>query len=351
MLVTLAYLIATLFALTYNVGDPHVFFLPGHLLAAAAIAAALAPLRRPAPARRAHRAIHCAAAIAVLLYAGWRAWDTWPAADRSRDRRADALVARVAAGLSDENSILASQMDWQSENALLYSSRYERRDLAWTRLSDVLPYFPFLVRDNHAAGRDVVLTADAAADVVAAYGSFFPMTADAAIAPDSLIAALERLPRGTPFVVSLLTPPGDERFDPAAFDQALEALMAPASSAAAYQVWAGITGEAPTVHLAAERPFRQDFSLLGDRFTVRMDAWLPFDTFRRGGFGHVIGGREKVLAIERGASFVWFGRDGRASTAYLGGLYAPEPRFRIPAGATLELARLGSQPGRRGLVR
>ena len=82
--------------------------------------------------------------------------------------------------------------------------------------------------------------------------------------------------------------------------------------------------------------------LLGDRFDVRMNAWLPFDTFRRGGFGHVLRGREKVLIIERGASLLWFERDGSPAVAYLGGLYAPEPRFRIAAGATLELARLAS---------
>ena len=99
----------------------------------------------------------------MFLYAGWRDWDTWPAVDRHRDRRADALVARLAAGVNDRNAILLSRMDWQSENALLYSARYERPDLAWTRLPDVLPHLPYFVRDNQSIGREIVLTTGAAA--------------------------------------------------------------------------------------------------------------------------------------------------------------------------------------------
>jgi hypothetical protein len=279
---------------------------------------------------------------ATLLYAAWRGWDTWPAVDRSNDRRAEVLVSRLTLGLSDATGILVSQMDWQTENALLYTARYERRDLAWTRLPDVLPHFPFLVRDNQTIGRAVVLTADAAASVIAAYGPAFQIVEELPPGPGSLIDVLERLPGGTAYILSLLTPPGDEHFDPAVFDSVLEALSAASQprTEAAYQVWAGTTGERPAFHSTSARPFRTDLTLLGDRFTVRMDGWLPFDTFRRGGFGHISRGRESVLTVERGASLVWFRPDGRPSVAYMGGLYAPEPRFRIPAGATLELAAL-----------
>jgi hypothetical protein len=82
------------------------------------------------------------------------------------------------------------------------------------------------------------------------------------------------------------------------------------------------------------RPFRESFSLLDDRFTIRMDSWVPFDTFRRGGFGHVLRGREHLLTVERGVSLVWLNRDGTSTTAYAGGLYAMKPRFRIPASGT-----------------
>jgi hypothetical protein len=345
-LLTLAYGVSTLFALTYNVGDPHVFFLPGHLLTALAAAMALAPRANganpPTGAARGWRTTMAVTTCVVLIYAAWRGWDTWPAVDRRADRRADGLIARVAQGIDDRSAILAAQMDWQSENALLYSARYERRDLPWTRLPDVMLHFPFLVRDNHAIGRDVVLTADAAAEISAAYGRAFEIVADPPFGATSLIDALERLPRGTPYIVALLTPPRDERFDPAVFDSALDALMDPVEprTDAAYQIWAGSAREGLSFHYASQRPFRAALTLLGDPFTVRMDAWLPFDAFRRGGFGRVLRGREVVLIVERGASLVWFGPDGSPTAAYMGGVYAPEPRFRIPAGATLGLAAL-----------
>jgi hypothetical protein len=82
------------------------------------------------------------------------------------------------------------------------------------------------------------------------------------------------------------------------------------------------------------RPFHEAVSLLGDRFTVRMDAWLPFDTFRRGGFGHVVRGGDHLLTVERGASLLWLNRDGSSSTVYAGGLYSSKPRFRIPGSGT-----------------
>ena len=98
-----------------------------------------------------------------------------------------------------------------------------------------------------------------------------------------------------------------------------------------YQVWAGLTGERPALSRAADRPFRDLVSLLGDPFAIRMDAWLPADTFRRGGFGHVIRGRDRVLFVERGVSLVSFRPDGAPVVTYSAGVYAPRPRFRIPA--------------------
>jgi hypothetical protein len=326
VLIWLAYAISTTFALTYNVGDAHVFLLPGHFLIALAIAAGIAHWRS---ARLRH-----ALTIATLVYAAWRGWDTWPAVDRHDDRRADAQLARLAEGVDARNALLVSKLDWQVENVLLYSSRHDRRNLAWVRLDDVVLHFPFLVRDNLAESRDIVLTADAAKDVVAAYANEFPLVVDQS-PPPGLADIVSRIPPGTPYVLTLLLPaPGGRTIDRDDFADALARLagnrVAPRSEAS-YEVWAGSHGEAPTLYRSSAHPFREAVLIGGESFTIRMDAWLPEDTFRRGGFAHVLHGRRHALIAERGISLVWLQRDGSPALYYGAGLYAPEARFRILA--------------------
>jgi hypothetical protein len=336
LLLVSAYLVNTIFAVTYNVGDPHVFFLPGHAFTALAIAALFVDWR---PVRR--RTASLIAVAVLIAYAGWRGWDTWPSADRSTDRRADSFVARVTAGISDTNAVLLSDMDWQLENALLYSSRYERRQLAWRRAGDVLPHLPFLVNDNHAIGRDVVLAGNATARVVSAYGTLFPLAADA-VPPRGIADRAAAFPRGTPYVLTLLEPAGGNAVDADDFDRAVGLLAgasAPRRSAARFQVWAGASGEPGALYRQSNRPFRSAFTMLGDRFAVRLESWLPFETFRRAGFGHVLRGREAVLTIERGVSLVWFDSDGSPVVSYAAGLYAPTARLRIPASVPQQVAR------------
>jgi hypothetical protein len=326
VLVCLAYAISTAFALTYNVGDIHVFLLPGHFLMALAIGAGLGHWRNPY--------VRYALTLAAVIYAGWRGWDTWPAVDRHADRRADAQLAHLAEGVDARNALLVSKMDWQLENVLLYSSRYDRRDLAWVRLDDVLLHFPYLVRDNLAESRDLVLTADAAKGVVAAYANEFPLVLDQAPAP-TLADVVSRIPRGSPYVLTLLQPPpGAWTIDRDDFAKALAELAdnrLPPRSEASYEVWAGSHGEAPTLYRSSTHPFRANVLIGGEPFTIRMDSWLPEDTFRRGGFAHVLHGRSHALIAERGISLVWLRRDGSPATYYGAGLYTPEARFRIPA--------------------
>ena len=198
------------------------------------------------------------------------------------------------------------------------------------------------MRDNIGIGRDVVLTAEAAADVVAAYDGLFPILQDEVPAALPLSATAAAIPRGTPYMLTALTPLREYRHDADDLDRALGVLTGkrmPPRPAAAFEVVAGIAGESPVLHRASQRPFEVGVSLLGDPFTIRMDAWLPSDTFRRGGFGHVIRGREPVLFVERGQSLVWFSADGSPVVAYAAGPYAPQPRFRIPAETTQFAAR------------
>lgn len=329
-----AYAISTVFALTYNVGDPHVFFLPGHYVTAFAVAAAVAPWGRDRMATRhtllLSRTAQSALCLALLGYGAWRGWQTYPAADRHLDRRADVLSARLATGVDEGRAVLLSRLNWEPENVLLYSARYERPALAWTRLAPVLPHLPYFVRDNTAIGREIVLTRAAAADVASAFGSAFPIVRDDLTPAPSLLETVSQTRRGAPYVLTRLDPVDGESIDEEEFNAVLTALTGSAPRAAArFQVWAGQRGDAPVLHHASDRPFRARVTILGDEFTVRLDSWLPFDTFRRGGFGHVLRERERLLFVERGISLLSFRADGAPLTAYAANHYAPSPRFRI----------------------
>ena len=351
VLVVSALAINTVFALTYNVGDSHVFFLPGHFMTAFLAGAGVAALVRlcggPCEVRLAsltRLAPQVIVVVAVIGYIGWRGWSTWPAVDRHTDRRAEQLIARLSFGINERDALLVSAMNWQLDNVLLYTQRHLHPDLAWVRLGDVMAHWPFLVEDNHRIGRDLVLTPQAAADVVAAYGPAYPLIPDAALPVPTLEQAADTVPRGMPYVLSVLTPPREAHLDPEMLAIALRALTggeASPASGAAFELFAGVAGEPAQVHRASNRPFTDRFQILEEPITVRLDSWLPSDTFRRAGFGHVLRGREQVMIIERGVNLVWFGRDGAPSQPfYWASLYADQPRFRLPA-TTLQLARLG----------
>jgi hypothetical protein len=287
-----------------------------------------------------------AIALSALLYCGWRGWTTWPAVDRHKDRRGEQLIADLARNVTERNAILVEEMNWQLENVLLYVGRHERSDLSWARLGDVLPHLPFLVEDNHEIGRDVVLTAEAARSVVSMYGTRFPILPDGG--GTGLSDAVARIPAGSPYVFALLTPPREEEIDADLLSENLAALTGghiPDRRGAAFELMAGLAGERPVVHRESNRPFEERFAMAGDPFVARMDSWLPVDTFRRAGFGHVLRGREHVLILERGANLVWFDRSGVPSKPqYAGSLYAPKPRWRIPAAAP-QLARMAEPFG------
>ena len=145
------------------------------------------------------------------------------------------------------------------------------------------------------------------------------------------------MPRGVPYVLSVLTPPREERLAPEALTGALETLTggkAPSRTASAYEVFAGIAGERPQVYRASNRPFTETFRILDEPFTVRMDSWLPSDTFRRAGFGHVLRGRDHIMILERGVNLVWLSRTGLPSPPYYCGQpVRAQPRYRLLAAA------------------
>jgi hypothetical protein len=238
--------------------------------------------------------------------------------------------------------LLVSGLNWQLENVLLYMQRHPRPDLAWVRLGDVMPHWPFFVADNHRIGRDLVLTSQAAADVIAAYGPAYALVPDATRPVRTLEQAAKAVPRGMPYVLTVLTPPREEPLDPESFEAAMEGLMGTprsASEGAAFEVFSGLAGEPAQFHRASSRPFTDRVQILDESVTIRLDSWLPSDTFRRAGFGHVIRGRDHVMIIERGVNLIWFDRSGAASQPfYWASLFAVQPRFRLRA-ATLQLAQ------------
>ena len=122
-------------------------------------------------------------------------------------------------------------------------------------------------------------------------------------------------------------------FDRADTDRALAQLTGDqliAVPADDYVVVAGRVGRAPAVVRSSSRPFRHDVVIGDVPVRVRIDMWLPFDTIRRMGFGHVISGRHHSLIVERGVSVVALDAEGRPTrTEYAAGLFEPQPRYRI----------------------
>ena len=282
VLVVTALAINTAFAFTYNVGDTHVFFLPGHFMTAflrgrgVASRAHAGGLRSRPPREPDKLALQATIVVAALLYVGWRGWSTWPAVDRHDDRRAEQLIARLSLGIDERDALLVSEMNWQLENVLLYTQRHLRPDLAWVRLGDVMTHWPFLVDDNHRIGRDLVLTPQAAADVVAAYGPAYPVLPDAALPIRTLEQAADAVPRGMPYVLSVLTPPREEHLDPEALASALRALTggeASTAAGAAFEVFAGVAGERAAV-ITGHRIGRSPTAFRFSRSRSRSE-WTP----------------------------------------------------------------------------
>jgi hypothetical protein len=250
------------------------------------------------------------------------------------------MTSRLLLGVSDQRAVLVARLNWDQENALLYAGRYLQPAAPWIKLYDVLPHFPYVVRDNLAIGRDIILTAEAAARVAGAYGSLFPIVDDPATETPAFSAVAGSIRRGTPYVLTILSPLRDYRFDAGDVGAALRALTnRDDRNSRPFEVFAGVAGEPPVLHIGSAHPFVRDISIAGESVRIRMDSWLPSDTFRRASFGHVFLGRQPILFIERGASLVWLGDGGVPHVVYAGGLYAPQPRFRIPVPTSRLAAR------------
>ena len=163
VLVLTAYGVGVVFALGYNVGDAHVFFLQSHLMLALLVAPGLVLVDRIVPARGAVVAL-------ALILAGARIYRDYPALDRSNDRRPTEVLEALTSGLDERHAVLLSDLDWQLENGLNYFAKKTRPDLLYGRLADVMLYAPAFIRDNADAGRRIVVGDRARSRLEAAYG-------------------------------------------------------------------------------------------------------------------------------------------------------------------------------------
>jgi hypothetical protein len=324
-LLALLFAVTLAFALGYNVGDAHVFFLPSHLIVALLAGVGVAGIDRRMRATG-------VAPLVVMAAAAMHLYRDYPALDRSGDDRPTALLSAMTSGLDDRRAVFLTDLNWQVQNGLSYFGDRIRPGMAYARLAEVLLYAPALIRDNHAIGRDVVVTERARQQLAAAYGPLFRITPDARVAVPSLSETIGDLPRGTRYVLCVLKPTREFLLDRDELDRSIAVLAGghAALGGGEYAVLAGLVGERPALTHVADRPFRRRVTLDGLSVDVRMESWLAFDTIRRMGFGHVIANREHALIVERGLSFVALAGDGRAmTTAYAAGIFAPQPRYLV----------------------
>lgn len=329
--------VTAFFALSYNVGDTHVFLLPSHLIIALLAAPGIVCIAELLPARQPKTLVVSIVSIVVTAVGMARIYDDYPALDRSQDLRPTELLEALTVNLDDRHGVLLTDLNWQIENGLHYFVNRTRNNVAVARMNDVLPYAPVLIRDNLAINRQVFVTERAAATLQAAYGSALTLVPDPEISSTLISDLVRDLPLGTRYVVCVLSPPSGTTLNNADIQDSLEMLSGArihAFPSGDYAAMAGLVGEPPALVQSGERPFRADVTLAGVRVTVRMDAWLAFDTIRRMGFGHVVSDRKHSLIVERGVSFVAFDATGQPiRRGYAGGLFAPQPRFVVRLGA------------------
>jgi hypothetical protein len=345
MLLFSTYIIAAAFALTYNVGDPHVFSLPSHFIVALAAgagaafltAAAAGPItvapisRRRFPGSR-RRTLAVVTAVVLAAYPAWRALDAYPSLDRSRDRRATELLQGLVNGLSTTD-VFGVDLNWQLANGLGYYAKHDRPDLVVFSARELLPRLPRLIEDNAAIGRRIVLSEKAARAATDMHGPALLVEIDERSPCLTLADRVRRVPAGTAYVLTSLAPYSDQPVDHQDVDEAAAYLSGNhvrRLERSSYSVMAGRVGQPPDLLAASARPYRARTTLGDLPVEVRMESWLPAETFRRSGFGHVITGRRSVLTLDRGVSFVALEGNGRpGAVEYAAGLYAPQARYIV----------------------
>ena len=237
------------FAFGYNVGDVHVFFLPSHLmlvlLAACGVVAIARAAGRAVPSHS--RPVTALILACLVAYPVWRVWDTYPAVDRSADVRPERALDQLTDGLDGVNDIFAADLNWQLQNGLAFYSQHQKPGLSYFRLAEHLLQAPFIVHDNRASGRDVVLSEGSAARLLAAFGPRYTVTPDTRVDTPELTASVVAIPRGTIYALTRLRPTRDHFLDARELDTIVRHLSGSAIDAVPegdYLTIVGVLGRA-----------------------------------------------------------------------------------------------------------
>jgi Protein of unknown function (DUF2723) len=328
VLLLLVYASNLAFAWTYNVGDAYIFFLPSHYVVAVCAGAGIGALVWSLSHLSA-RVVATSVGALCLVYPAWRGYDTFPAVDRSWDRRADELLDQFTA----TPGVYGVDMNWQLQNAFEYFMERRRphlpwfhtEELEWLGEEDGPLRFEEFVSANADAGRNLIVGPDVISRLktIDYRGPF-----EADDRAESFERRVRSASSGTPYVLAVLRPDREYPIDTPALHSAWTWLVAgttPLPAPRQFSVVIGRVGQAPILVKSEDRPYRLQTALEPFQIDVRMESWLPTDTIRRAGFGHVIVDRDHLLTLERGVSFAAWGPAGASS--YSSGIYAPIPRY------------------------
>ncbi|MEO5742427.1 MAG: DUF2723 domain-containing protein, partial [Vicinamibacterales bacterium] len=339
VLLALLYAANLAFAWTYNVGDAYIFFLPSHYVVALAAGAGIAAVAALC-ARVAARPVAYTLAALLLLYPAWRGYDTFPALDRSWDRRADQLLDElttpprpISLPSRPEDTVFGLDTNWQVQNALEYYMHRHKPTIAWfttdqlewMERADRVGRFRDFVAANAKIGRTVVTTERA---IDAVYSKSGPRVWPPHFQEFS--TRVESIRPGTPYVLAFLRSDQEFSADTRTEFANVWRWLAPGATMPtlrAYTVIVGRVGERPVLVESQDRPYRVGVELGPFDVDVRMESWLPADTIRRAGFGHVVVNRRHTLTLERGLSFAALAPGG--GPFYGSSLFAPIPRQRV----------------------
>ncbi|HKY20230.1 MAG TPA: DUF2723 domain-containing protein [Vicinamibacterales bacterium] len=345
LLLLLVYFVNVAFAWTYNVGDVYIFFLPSHyalaLCAGAGVAAIVSLVSRIS-----NHQIGTAVGVLCILYAAWRGYDTFPAIDRSWDTRSTALLNQFTRPpdhperRSGNAAIYGVDTNWQIQNAFEYFMREHRPgtpwfttdELDWLQQDHPAHRFEHFVEANREIGREVLL----APGVYERLSSLGATMEDAtpfnepSVPANAFVERTMAVRTGTPYALAVLRSDRAYPFDKATLASAWSRLTADSvmpPDLRQFTIVIGRAGTAPLLIKSEDRPYRLQMRVDPFQVDIRMEAWLPTDTIRRAGFGHVIVDRRHTLTLERGMSFATLEPGSEAT--YHSGLFSPIPRYTL----------------------